>query len=84
MTLNHFWRSYSLISIAMLTLSAPSFAHETKQPTTQSKSEADLKQWPVTMAKVQAQFTEAKMVVPGHGKIGDTSLLSHTIDLLTQ
>ena len=45
--------------------------------------EADLKQWPVTVAKVQAQFTEAKMVVPGHGKIGDSSLLSHTIELLS-
>ncbi|GGP86351.1 DIM/SIM/IMP family subclass B1 metallo-beta-lactamase [Shewanella ulleungensis] len=46
--------------------------------------EADLKQWPVTVAKVQAQFTEAKMVVPGHGKIGNTSLLSHTIELLSR
>ncbi|WP_350431530.1 DIM/SIM/IMP family subclass B1 metallo-beta-lactamase [Shewanella sp. H8] len=46
--------------------------------------EADLEQWPLTVAKVQAQFTQAKIVVPGHGKIGDTSLLSHTIDLLTQ
>ncbi|GGQ25161.1 DIM/SIM/IMP family subclass B1 metallo-beta-lactamase [Shewanella litoralis] len=46
--------------------------------------EADLEQWPLTVAKVQAQFTQAKIVVPGHGKIGDTSLLSHTMDLLTQ
>ncbi|WP_445772696.1 DIM/SIM/IMP family subclass B1 metallo-beta-lactamase [Shewanella sp.] len=46
--------------------------------------EANLQQWPLTVAKVQAQFTAAKMVVPGHGNIGDSSLLSHTIDLLTQ
>ncbi|WP_372943726.1 DIM/SIM/IMP family subclass B1 metallo-beta-lactamase [Shewanella sp.] len=46
--------------------------------------EANLQQWPLTVAKVQAQFTKATIVVPGHGKIGDRSLLSHTIDLLTQ
>ncbi|MCL1105929.1 DIM/SIM/IMP family subclass B1 metallo-beta-lactamase [Shewanella algicola] len=46
--------------------------------------EADLQQWPLTVAKVQAQFSEAKIVVPGHGKTGGTSLLSHTINLLTQ
>ncbi|WP_351078022.1 DIM/SIM/IMP family subclass B1 metallo-beta-lactamase [Shewanella sp. CAL98-MNA-CIBAN-0140] len=44
--------------------------------------EADMQAWPLTVAKVQAQFPQVKMVVPGHGEIGDKSLLNHTIALL--
>jgi glyoxylase-like metal-dependent hydrolase (beta-lactamase superfamily II) len=44
--------------------------------------EADMQQWPLTIAKVQAQFPQVKIVVPGHGKVGDKALLEHTIELL--
>jgi glyoxylase-like metal-dependent hydrolase (beta-lactamase superfamily II) len=45
-------------------------------------AEADMQAWPLTVAKVQAQFPQMKMVVPGHGKVGDKALLTHTIALL--
>lgn len=45
-------------------------------------AEAEMQAWPLTVAKVQAQFPQVKMVVPGHGKVGDKALLTHTIALL--
>ncbi|MGZ9897479.1 DIM/SIM/IMP family subclass B1 metallo-beta-lactamase [Shewanella gaetbuli] len=46
--------------------------------------ESDMQAWPLTVKQVMHQFSDAEMVVPGHGKVGDMSLLNHTIELIEQ
>lgn len=43
--------------------------------------DADTLTWPQSVRRVQRQFPEARWVVPGHGAIGDTSLLGYTREL---
>lgn len=45
--------------------------------------EANLDAWPQTIAKIKATFTEAEKVIPGHGGVGDTSLLDYTIAMFS-
>lgn len=47
-------------------------------------ADADLEQWPETIKRVMNEFPDAKYVIPGHGKVGGTELLTHTIELLTK
>lgn len=44
-------------------------------------ADADLKKWASTIRRVMAKFPEPLLVVPGHGPIGDESLLKYTADL---
>lgn len=44
--------------------------------------DAHLDAWPKTIARLQKEFPDAKLVVPGHGDVGGTNLLSHTIALI--
>jgi len=41
-------------------------------------SDAFVSQWPESAAKVLGRYKTARVVVPGHGKVGDASLLQHT------
>lgn len=41
-------------------------------------SDASVSEWPASAEKLMARYKTARMVVPGHGKVGDASLLSHT------
>jgi metallo-beta-lactamase class B len=43
--------------------------------------EADLKNWPETLKKVKETYSEAKIVVPGHGGHGGPELIERTIEL---
>ena len=43
---------------------------------------ADLPQWPLAVAAVQARYGHASIVVPGHGAPGSLTLLTHTASLL--
>tara|TARA_R110000787_G_scaffold66948_11_gene150147 strand:+ start:124 stop:960 length:837 start_codon:yes stop_codon:yes gene_type:complete len=43
--------------------------------------DADIAQWPASMQNLMNKYSSAKLVVPGHGKIGDISLLAHTLAL---
>ena len=43
--------------------------------------DASVNSWPQALAQVSQQYQEIKMVVPGHGKVGDTRLLKHTAKL---
>lgn len=43
--------------------------------------EAQIEQWAATVAKVVARYPAVQTVVPGHGAVGDASLLTHTIQL---
>ena len=44
-------------------------------------SEADLKAYPDTLKKLQDEYKDAEIVVPGHGSPGNRDLIKHTIDL---
>jgi metallo-beta-lactamase class B len=44
--------------------------------------DADLLTWPVTVQKTKAKFKNAKIVIPGHGSIGDFSVFDHTLSLM--
>jgi metallo-beta-lactamase class B len=43
--------------------------------------DANLSEWSATVGKVKAAFPQVKWVIPGHGKVGDVSLLDYTIRL---
>jgi metallo-beta-lactamase class B len=45
-------------------------------------SDGDLKAYPGTIDKLIEKFRTAKIVIPGHGQIGELDLLFHTRDLL--
>ncbi len=44
-------------------------------------ADAHLGEWSTTIEKVKVAYPNAKTVVPGHGKHGDTSLLGYTIEM---
>jgi metallo-beta-lactamase class B len=44
--------------------------------------DADLGEWPRTVARVETNFPDAETVIPGHGDVGGRNLLTHTIELL--
>ena len=46
--------------------------------------DADIISWPLTMEKIMGRFSNTSLIVPGHGKIGNTELIRHTIDLLNE
>lgn len=41
-------------------------------------SDAFVRQWPASAEKVLLKYGNARLVVPGHGKVGNASLLEHT------
>lgn len=43
--------------------------------------DASIKIWPASIQKVINKYPDIKVVVPGHGKVGDTSLLKNTAKL---
>lgn len=43
--------------------------------------DANLKEWPISVKKVQKKYPEAHYVVPHHGNLGDAALFQHTLDL---
>ena len=44
--------------------------------------DADLQAWPLTIQKVKDRFGDAKIVIPGHGAIGDATIFNHTIRIV--
>ena len=45
-------------------------------------ADADIKAWPVTVTKIAKRFPKVKTVIPGHGNMGGTDLIDHTLKLL--
>lgn len=45
-------------------------------------ADAVVDEWDTTIIKVLQAYTDAIYVVPGHGDVGDTDLLSHTLKLV--
>ena len=46
--------------------------------------DANVNEWANTVQKVKDKYVNVKTVVPGHGKIGDVSLLDYTIELFSK
>ena len=44
-------------------------------------ADASIKKWPSSIQKVINKYPNIEIVVPGHGKVGDISLLKHTAKL---
>ncbi len=40
--------------------------------------DADIPAWPKTAALLEARYADARLVVPGHGRVGSAVLVSHT------
>ncbi len=47
-------------------------------------ADADLEAWPFTIKNVKEKYSDARIVIPGHGNHGGLELLDHTYDLLMQ
>jgi metallo-beta-lactamase class B len=43
--------------------------------------DANVKAWPTTVEKVKTQFSDAQVIIPGHGNPGGQELLDFTIEL---
>ncbi|MEO6286767.1 MAG: subclass B1 metallo-beta-lactamase [Dyadobacter sp.] len=44
-------------------------------------ADANEKDWSATVSKIKSKYPDAQVVIPGHGNIGNTSLLDYTIAL---
>jgi len=47
-------------------------------------ADANTAAWPATVQRVRQAYPQVKVVVPGHGQVGDQSLLDYTIQLFQQ
>lgn len=47
-------------------------------------SDANVKQWPESIKVLLKKYPDAPWVIPGHGNLGNTDLLHHTLELLTK
>jgi len=45
-------------------------------------AEADLEQWPGTIERLEREYGDARLIIPGHGKPGGLELLARTLELL--
>ena len=50
-------------------------------PSLGNTRDGDLAEYPVTLRKVQAEYRNARIVVPGHGDWGGPELIEHTLEL---
>jgi metallo-beta-lactamase class B len=44
--------------------------------------DGNLTEWPKSLRKVLKKYSDAELVIPGHGRGGDISLLNHSISVL--
>tara|TARA_R110002072_G_scaffold133354_1_gene273838 strand:- start:1271 stop:2056 length:786 start_codon:yes stop_codon:yes gene_type:complete len=56
--------------------------HEASRKSAGNVADADLSEWPKSIQRIQQQFPEAKIIVPGHGVPKGIELLEHTITLV--
>jgi metallo-beta-lactamase class B len=43
--------------------------------------DGDINEYPNTLNQILAKFSDAKIVIPGHGNYGGTELIHHNIKL---
>lgn len=46
-------------------------------------ADANVKAWSATVTKIKQEYPDAKVVIPGHGKVGGTELLDYTVTLFS-
>ena len=44
-------------------------------------NDANVHAWSNTVGKLKARYSSAKIIIPGHGKVGDQALLDYTIEM---
>jgi metallo-beta-lactamase class B len=49
-----------------------------------STTDANIEQWPGSIEKVLKKYSNAEVVIPGHGKWGDIGLVHHTLELFVK
>ncbi|HYE12494.1 MAG TPA: subclass B1 metallo-beta-lactamase [Patescibacteria group bacterium] len=49
-----------------------------------STTDANIEQWPISLNKLLEKYSDADVVIPGHGKWGSVELIKHTLELLKQ
>jgi metallo-beta-lactamase class B len=49
-----------------------------------SITDANLEEWPVSVQKILEKYSDANVVIPGHGKWGSMELVRHTLELVKQ
>jgi metallo-beta-lactamase class B len=47
-------------------------------------NDANLGEWANTVRKIKTAYPDAKIIIPGHGDMGDISLLNYTIELFSR
>ncbi len=47
-------------------------------------ADADVTAWPASLQRLKAQYPQARVVVPGHGEVGDAQLLDYSLALFKQ
>ena len=47
-------------------------------------TDANADQWPSSVKKVLARYSDAEVVIPGHGKWGGIELVEHTLELMNR
>lgn len=47
-------------------------------------ADANMMEWPSSLEKLQKRFDKTKLVIPHHGMWGDSSLIDHTLNLLSK
>lgn len=47
-------------------------------------ADANIEKWPSSVEKILEKYSDAKIVIPGHGNWGDIELIKHTLELLRQ
>lgn len=57
--------------------------HEVSRTNAGYVGDAVLDEWPMSVARIQAQYPDTAVVIPGHGLPGGPELLRHSIDVVT-
>lgn len=55
---------------------------EASRHTAGNIADANLVEWPATLARIQQRYPQAKIVIPGHGLPGGLELLQHTASVI--
>ncbi|GAB3271630.1 subclass B1 metallo-beta-lactamase [Parahaliea aestuarii] len=58
--------------------------HEASRESAGNVADADLQEWPASVARIQQRYPDAEVVVPGHGLPGNLELLGHTVAVVSR
>lgn len=58
--------------------------HEASRQTVGNIADANVAQWPATIARIQQRYPHMDVVIPGHGLPGGAELLQHTLNVVNR